>query len=185
MSTLATATLPTNWYDQLSAVTLLARLIVGGVLCRPRLGKHFFLGGKLAGTARWFDSLGMKPNGMIHAVLASATELACGLMLVFGLLTPFAAAGYVGVLFVAGWTNHRPKGFWSDLGWEYVFVLATFAVFIAGVGPGKHSLDWAIGLDLAFRPVTAAAIAVVLGLAAGIGLVVACFRPPAPAGDDA
>ena len=92
--------------------------------------------------------------------------------------------GYVGVLFVAGWTNHRPKGFWSDLGWEYVFVLATFAVFIAGVGPGKHSLDWALGLDVAFEPYTAFAVAVILGLVSGIGLVATCFRP-APKGDDA
>ena len=96
-----------------------------------------------------------------------------------------AAAGYVGVLFVAGWTNHRPKGFWSDSGWEYVFILATFASFLAAVGPGKHSIDWAIGLDVAFRPATAFAIAVVLGLASGIGLVAACFRPPAPADADA
>jgi putative oxidoreductase len=97
-----------------------------------------------------------------------------------GFLTPFAAAGYVGVLFVAGWTNHRPKGFWSDAGWEYVFILATFAVFIAAVGPGKHSLDWAIGFEVSFQPFTAFAIAVVLGLASGIGLVATCFRPAAP-----
>ena len=183
-ATLATASLPTDWYDQLSAVTVIIRLIVGGTFMAHGY-KHFFLGGKIAGTARWFDSLGMKPNGMIHAVLASATELACGAMIILGLFTPLAAAGYVGVLFVAGWTNHRPKGFWSDLGWEYVFILATFAVFIASVGPGKHSLDWALGLDFAFKPYLAFAIAVGLGLISGIGLVAACFRPPAPAASDA
>lgn len=176
---LGAATLPTNWDDQFSTVVLLGRVIVGAVFAAHGY-KHFFLGGKLAGTARWFDSLGMKPNGMIHAVLASATELGCGILMIFGFLTPLAAAGYVGVLFVAGWTNHRPKGFWSDSGWEYVFVLATFATILAGVGPGKHSLDWAIGFDLAFRPLAAVGIAVVVGLASGIGLVAACFRPPAP-----
>lgn len=180
MSTLvATATLPTDWYDQVSVITLLIRVIVGATFAAHGY-KHFFLGGKLAGTARWFDSLGMKPNGTIHAVLASTTELLCGVLVILGLLTPFAAAGYVGVLFVAAWTNHRPHGYWSDSGWEYVSVLATFAVFIASVGPGKHSLDWALGLDLAFKPYVAFAIAVVLGLASGIGLVVACYRP-APA----
>jgi putative oxidoreductase len=179
VSTLATATLPSDWYDQLSAVTLLVRIIVGATFAAHGY-KHFFLGGKLAGTARWFDSLGMKPNGTIHAWLASLTELGCGILMIFGFLTPLAAAGYVGVLFVAGWTNHRPKGFWSDRGWEYVFILATFATFIAAVGPGKHSLDWAIGLDVAFEPLTAFAIAVVLGLASGIGLVAAFFRPDAP-----
>ena len=181
---LAEATPPVDWFDQLSGVTLIVRLIVGGVFAAHGY-KHFFLGGKLAGTARWFDSLGMKPNGMIHAVLASATELACGVMIMLGFLTPLAAAGYVGVLFVAGWTNHRPKGFWSDSGWEYVFVLATFASFIAAVGPGKHSVDWALGLDIAFEPVKAFAIAVVVGLISGIGLVAACFRPPTSDGSDA
>lgn len=178
MSIIASATLPTDWFDQFSVLTLLIRLVVGATFAAHGY-KHIFLGGKLAGTARWFDSLGMKPNGMIHAVLASATELLCGVLIMVGLLTPFAAAGYVGVLFVAGWTNHRPHGYWSDSGWEYVSILATFAVFIASVGPGKHSLDWAIGFDLAFKPYAAFAIAVVLGLASGIGLVVACYRPPA------
>lgn len=173
---LADVALAQDWHDQLSSVTLVIRVIVG-VTFAAHGYKHFFLGGKLAGTARWFDSLGMKPNGTIHAWLASLTELACGILIVLGLLTPFAAAGYVGVLFVAGWTNHRPKGFWSDSGWEYVFILATFASFIAAVGPGRYSLDWALGLELSFQPFTAFAIAVVLGLASGIGLVAACFRP--------
>ncbi len=184
MSILSAATPPADWFDQLSNVTLLVRLIVGGTFAAHGY-KHFFLGGKLAGTARWFDSLGMKPNGLIHAWMASLTELACGIMIILGFLTPLAAAGYVGVLFVAGWTNHRPKGFWSDSGWEYVFILATFATFIAAVGPGKHSIDWAIGFDLAFEPTKAFAIAVVLGLASGIGLVAACFRPDAPSDDAA
>lgn len=176
---LATATPPTDWFDQMSNVTLLIRLIVGGVFAAHGY-KHFFLGGKLAGTARWFDSLGMKPNGTIHAWMASLTELGCGALMIAGFLTPLAAAGYVGVLFVAGWTNHRPKGFWSDLGWEYVFILATFATFIAAVGPGRRSLDWALGLDFAFEPQLAFAIAVVLGLASGIGLVAAFYRPSSP-----
>lgn len=185
MSTLlAAATPPLDYWDQLSTVTLIARVIVGATFAAHGY-KHIFLGGKLAGTARWFDSLGMKPNGMIHAVLASATELVCGILMILGFLTPLAAAGYVGVLIVAAWTNHRPHGYWSDSGWEYVSILGTFAVFIAGVSPGKHSLDWALGLDFAFEPLTAFAIAVVLGAISGIGLLVACYRPPAPSGTDA
>ena len=35
---------------------------------------NVFGGGKLAGTGRWFESMGMKP-GWLHARLATATEL--------------------------------------------------------------------------------------------------------------
>jgi putative oxidoreductase len=180
----AAATLPSDWFDQLSAVTVVARTIVGLTLAAHGY-KKIFLGGKLAGTARWFESIGMKPNGRIHAVLASATELGCGILMVLGLLTPFAAAGYVGLMIVAAWVDHRPHGYWSNNGWEYVSVLGTFAAFLAGVGPGRYSLDWALGFDLAFEPLAAFGIAVGLGAVAGIGLIVTCYRPPAPADDAA
>ena len=175
----ATATPPTDWFDQLSSVTVIVRTIVGLTLAAHGY-KKVFLGGKLAGTARWFDSMGMKPNGTIHAYLAAATELGCGTLMILGFLTPFAAAGYVGLMIVAAWTDHRPNGYWSNNGWEYVSVLGTFAAFLAAVGPGKYSLDWAIGFDLAFTPIAAFGLAVVLGAAAGIGLIVTCYRPPAP-----
>jgi putative oxidoreductase len=177
---LAAADLSVDRFDQLSAITVLVRTIVGLTLAAHGY-KKVFLGGKLAGTARWFDSIGMKPNGTIHAYLAAATELGCGILMVLGLLTPFAAAGYVGLMIVAAWVDHRPKGYWSNDGWEYVSVLGTFAAFLAAVGPGRYSLDWAIGLDLSFEPVTAFTIAVGLGAVAGIGLIVTCYRPPAPA----
>ncbi len=35
---------------------------------------HFFGGGRLSGTARWFESLGMRP-GRLHAWVASLAEL--------------------------------------------------------------------------------------------------------------
>lgn len=176
---IADASLPSNWWDQLSTITLIVRTIVGLTLAAHGY-KKFFLGGKIAGTGRWFESIGMKPNGLLHAYLAASTELGCGILMVLGLLTPFAAAGYVGLMIVAAWVDHRPNGYWSNNGWEYVSVLGTFAVFLAAVGPGKHSLDWALGFDFAFTPFTAFAIAVGLGAIAGIGLIVTCYRPPAP-----
>ncbi|MCB1030952.1 MAG: DoxX family protein [Acidimicrobiales bacterium] len=184
MNVLGSATPPGDWFDQASLVTLIVRTIVGLTLAAHGY-KKIFLGGKLAGTARWFESIGMKPNGKIHAYLASATELGCGIMMILGLLTPFAAAGYVGLMIVAAWVDHRPNGYWSNNGWEYVSVLGTFAAFIAGMGPGKHSLDWALGFDFAFAPLTGFAIAVGLGALAGIGLIVTCYRPPAPSNGDA
>ena len=68
---------------------------------------HIFGGGKIAGTARWFESLGMKP-GIVHAWLASLTEVVGGALLVLGLLTPFGGAAVIGVMLVA--IDHQPPG---------------------------------------------------------------------------
>lgn len=104
---------------------------------------HLFRGGKIRGTADWFESLGMRP-GILHAWLASVTELAAGVSLVLGLLTPLGAAGVVGTMSVALITNHRGNGFFTfrpGEGWEYVMTLVTCGVALGVVGPGGWSID--------------------------------------------
>src|SRR3954465_9596449 len=104
---------------------------------------HVFGGGKIAGTARWFESLGMRP-GPLHAWTASITELGSGLLLVLGLLTPLACAGVVGTMVVAWITNHLRNGFFifrPGEGYEYVMTLTLAPIGLAGVGAGKWSLD--------------------------------------------
>jgi putative oxidoreductase len=140
---------------------------------------HFFAGGRIAGTGRWFDSIGMKP-GRMHALLASTTELVVGAMLAFGFLTTFAAAGYVGLLFVAAWTVHRYNGYRSVKdGWEYVSVLALLAVGVAVIGPGEWSIDDALGIAEDLNGLVGLIISVGGGLAAAIGLLAVYYRPPA------
>ena len=105
-------------------------------------GYNKFFGGGRAGTAGWFDSIGMKP-GMFHARVAASTEMAAGLGLAVGLLTPIPAAGFVALMLVAAWTVHRHNGFFIvKEGWEYNLILAVTAVAIAGIGAGKLSLDY-------------------------------------------
>jgi putative oxidoreductase len=53
---------------------------------------HAFGGGKLAGTARWFESIGIRP-GFINAGAATLTEFGSGSLLICGIITPVAAAG--------------------------------------------------------------------------------------------
>jgi putative oxidoreductase len=176
---LASAALDSN--DGFYAGVLLIRVVVGLTLAAHGYYK-FFKGGRIAGTARWFDSMGMKPNGKVHAILAASTEVGAGLLFALGLLTPFAAAGFVGLMFVAAWTVNRPNGFFSaNHGYEFNLVLAVVAVGVATMGPGKYSADWQLDLSFPFDPKVALAISAGLGLVAGIGLVVACWRPPAPA----
>ena len=73
---------------------------------------HIWGGGKIAGTARWFASLGMHP-GSFHAWLASITELVCGVLLIVGLATPLGAAGAARVMIapcLGGGGPWRPGG---------------------------------------------------------------------------
>ncbi len=156
---------------------LVLRLAVGVVMLAHGWN-HIFGGGKIAGTARWFESLGMKP-GWLHAWTASVTELAAGVLLLLGLLTPLAGAMVVGVLTVAWITNHRKNGFFifrPGEGYEYVMTLVAAGLLLCGTGGGRISLDRALGV---FDPPgwTAALVFAAMGLAGAIGLLVVFWRP--------
>lgn len=168
--------------NQLDLVLLFLRLIAG-VTIFVHGWNHLFGGGRIPGTARWFDSLGMRPNGLVHAWLATLTELGTGVLLVLGLLTPLAAAGVVGLMVVAGWTVHRKNFLVFKEGYEYVMILGVLCVAIGTIGPGTKSLDQAFGLRESLNDGwTGAAISLGVGLVAGIGTLVAFYRPePAPA----
>lgn len=88
---------------------LVLRLAAGGVFLAHGYN-HIFGGGKIAGTGRWFESLGMRP-GWLHAWTASLTEIGAGALLILGLLTPLAGGAVIGVMVVAWITNHLKNGF--------------------------------------------------------------------------
>src|SRR4051812_18977999 len=162
---------------------LILRVCLGLTMAAHGYNK-FFGGGRIPGTAGWFESIGMKP-GMLHARIAATTEMAAGLGLAVGLLTPIPAAGFVALMFVAAWTVHRANGFFIvKEGWEYNLILAVSAVAVATIGAGRFSLDYALFADSdLYRFLhgwNGLAIAVVLGLAGGIGQLAIFFRPPAP-----
>lgn len=134
------------------------------------------------GTAAWFGSMGMHP-AKLHAWLASVTEIGAGIALVAGLLTPFAAAGVVGVMFVAWAINHRGNGFFifrPGEGWEYVMTLGIVGLAIGALGPGEWSLDEALGLTDDLTGTTGLLIATIGGVGGGAALLAGFWRP-APA----
>ena len=160
---------------------LILRVCLGLTIAAHGYGK-FFRGGKIPGTAGWFDSMGMRP-GKLHAVLAASTETRAGLMMAVGLLTPLAAAGIVGLMVVAGYTVHRGKGFFIVAsGWEYNFILSIVAVGIAMLGPGEWSIDHAAGIVDDLAGWRGLAISAGLGVAASIGQLAVFYRPPASQG---
>ena len=161
--------------DQLNFGLLLLRLVVGPVFAFHGYAK-IFRGGRLAGTAGWFHSMGMRP-GELHARFAAGGEIATGVCLTLGLLTSFAGMGLVGLMSVAFWTVHKGHGLLiTKEGWEYILVLATIGVSIATIGPGEWSLDRALGIDL--NGTAGFLIAVVGGVGLAAGLLAAFYRPP-------
>jgi putative oxidoreductase len=162
--------------DGVNAGLLILRVIVGIVMLAHGYN-HVFRGGKIEGTGRWFESLGMKP-GKLHAWLASITELAVGPMLIFGFLTPLAAAGVVGVMLVALITNHLKNGFFifrPGEGYEYVLTLACVGLSIGAIGAGEWSIDDAIDLD--WTGWTGLAITAVAGIGGALLLLAVFWRP--------
>ncbi|MDI3314090.1 MAG: DoxX family protein [Mycobacterium sp.] len=155
---------------------LMLRLVLGLTLAAHGYNK-FFGGGRLAGTARWFESIGMKP-GTFHATVAATTEISAGLGLAAGLLTPIPAAGFVSLMLVAAWTVHRPHGFFIfNEGWEYVMVLAGSAVAVATLGAGRLSLDWLIFGHNWLDGWAGLLLSVFLGLAGAVGQLLIFYRP--------
>ena len=164
--------------DSINLALLALRCGLGAVMLAHGIN-HIFGGGKIAGTARWFASLGMKP-GILHAWVASITEVVGGALLVVGLLTPFGGAAIVGVMLVAIVTNHRGNGFFifrPGEGWEYVMTLAIAGVAIAVLGPGEWSLDEAFDIREDLFGATGLAIAAIAGGGGAAALLAGFWRP--------
>ena len=82
--------------SSVSLALLLARVVLEIVFFAHGI-RHIFGGGRIAGRRPWFESLGMRP-GILHAWIASLTEIGAAALLLLGLLAPVGAAGIVGVM---------------------------------------------------------------------------------------
>jgi putative oxidoreductase len=159
---------------------LLARLWLGGMIFAHGW-RHLRAVRSGPGMARWFESLGVRP-GSVHAWTVTLTELAAGVALVAGFLTPFAYGGLGAICLVAAITNHRSNGFFSNNpgeGWEYTTGLGVLAIAFGTLGPGQWSLDHAFGLSFPFDNGTALLITALLDLGGTAAFLAAFWRPPA------
>lgn len=161
--------------DAIDIALLILRVWAGIVMIAHGINH----GRNLDGTANWFASVGFR-SPRLNAQLSFLNEIAIGIALVAGFLTPIAAAGLAATMLVAFWSIHRFAGFFvfhrPDEGYEYVATLAVVALVIAIVGPGGFSIDHAVGIDLA-----GGLGAVIYGLgilAAFVQLAVFWRRPP-------
>jgi putative oxidoreductase len=133
---------------EVDIAALVLRAVVGGTIIAHGWN-HAFGGGRLPGTARWFESIGIRP-GRVHALFATLTELLAGALLLAGLLNALAAAAVLGTMLVALVANHRKNGFFifrPGEGYEYVLMISLVACAMAALGAGRISLDQLLGLD--------------------------------------
>jgi putative oxidoreductase len=167
--------------NAINVVLLILRLGVAAVFLAHGI-RHIFGGGKIAGTGRWFESLGVRP-GIVHAWVASVAEVAAGAGLVLGFLTPLCAAAVIGTMLVAWITNHWKNGFWvfhrPDEGYEYVMTLTFVGLALGTIGPGEWSVDHAIW-DKGELIGTTGLWLSLLGAVAALLLLATSWRPNKP-----
>lgn len=160
--------------DTISLALLLLRVTIGATMVAHGVN-HWRGGGKIAGTAGWFESLGLR-HGVLQAWASVVTEIGAGVLLILGLVTPLAAAAVVSVMLVAGLLAHRGNGFFVfKEGWEYVLVLGVSCVAIGLTGPGTISLDDALGIVV--DGWLGGVVALGVGVVATALLLAATWRP--------
>jgi len=162
----------------INLVLLAVRLFLGLMILAHGYQK-FFRGGRLAGTARWFESIGMKP-GRLHARVGASTEVGVGLLMTVGLLTQFAAAGLIALMVVAIVTVHRQNGFFNfnkGQGVEYNVAIIFMALVPAVIGPSRYSLDHAFDW-YRWSPRTSLVVTLALGFGGAALQLLAFYRPP-------
>src|SRR5215469_407133 len=157
---------------------LLLRLALAAILYMHATQKllGWFSGPGLDRQSQVFHNMGHRP-GRQMVLLASACELTGSALVALGLITPLGAAMLAGTMIVAGGTLTLAKRtFWNvQGGGEYPLVLAAFAVVLGFAGPGRWSIDNAIGAPWVSHPGTAAItgliVLAVASLTAGAALL--------------
>src|SRR5207249_796234 len=131
---------------EMSYGILLLRVVVGLAFVGHGTQKVFgwFGGYGPKATGGFFASLGYRA-GVLMAVEAGLYEAIGGSSLVLGFMTPLAGALLETVMINALASVSFKKGFM--LGSELEIAYLTTAVALAAVGPGRFSIDRAIGWD--------------------------------------
>jgi putative oxidoreductase len=128
---------------------LILRIVVGTFFVGHGTQKLFgwFGGHGLDATAGMFESLGLRP-GKRHATAAGLAETAGGTGIFLGAATPLASSVLIATMLTAIHRVHLKNGPWTtNGGYEYNLVLIAAAAMLAETGPGKPSVDAALGIE--------------------------------------
>jgi putative oxidoreductase len=144
---------------------LVLRLAVGGLLAGHGAQKLFgaFGGNGLQGTATWLESMGLKP-GDRWALLAGLSEFGGGMLTALGLFHPLGPIATEGAMSLATFHVHAGKPIWNTQGGaELPVTNMAAALALALAGPGRFSLDEALGIRVPREIAALAGLAVVAG----------------------
>src|SRR5918911_1896173 len=128
---------------------LILRVVVGLTMSAHGAQKllGWFGGPGLGGVKAMLGNLGFRIPALM-ALGLGLTEFGGGTLFALGFLTPLAALGIVVVMLNAIALVHFKNGFWAGKGgYEFNLVLLAASVAVAATGPGRFSIDRALGLD--------------------------------------
>lgn len=129
---------------------LVVRIALGIIFIAHGSQKLFgaFGGPGVAGFAGFMKMLNMNPS-LLWAWIVTLTEFLGGLGILFGLLTRWAGLGLAVNMIVAIFLVHAKHGFFAGGGgYEYNLALIAMALALFFWGPGRISLEGAIGKEL-------------------------------------
>ncbi|QDV77995.1 DoxX family protein [Botrimarina mediterranea] len=120
------------------ASVLLIRLMVGFVFFSEGLQKFLYPASRGAGR---FEKIGL-PSPEALSYFVASFEVACGVLLMLGLLTRLASLPTIAIMLVAIVTTKLPvladAGFWQmahDARTDWSMLLGSIFLFIVGAGP--------------------------------------------------
>lgn len=154
---------------------LILRVVVGLILAAHGSQKLFgwFGGPGLKGMSGWLGSMRLRP-APFWGLMAALTEFGGGLLLALGILSPFGAVGVVSAMLMAIVLAHWPRFWASDGGLEYPLTNLVAALALGIAGPGRYSLDSALGI--AFPAPSTLIVLLVLAIL-GVGTALALRAP--------
>ena len=161
---------------------LIARVLIGLLMAAHGAQKLFgwFGGHGLTGTGAFFGQLGFQP-GRIFALAAGVGEFTSGLLIAIGLFGPVGPAIMLAVMVVAALTVHWRNGLFATTnGIELPLLYSIAAVRFALTGPGRYSLDTALGLQWVWTP-RVIWIALAAGMVGGVLNLALRRKPDSPA----
>jgi putative oxidoreductase len=129
---------------------VLARMTIGGLFIGHGTQKLFgwFEGPGVEGTTGMMDKLELHPPRE-NALAAGITETAGGALVAAGALMPAAGAMLTGTMATAARKVHFDKGLWNTGGgYEFNLTLVAALIALVDAGPGRPSVDEALGLKL-------------------------------------